>query len=104
AASSFEVPVYSQLQAFNADESLFLTVSPEGYRVRRTSDLGVVRRLDLSRYRDPRWLPGKPRLLVHFSRADSPHVRVLETDVVSGHTTLLAALTDYVALETDPSF
>src|SRR2546426_9431452 len=34
-----EVPTYSQLQAFNADSTLMLLTSSDGYRIRRVSDL-----------------------------------------------------------------
>lgn len=102
AGCPFEVPTYSQLQAFNTDGSLMLLSSSDGYRVRRVSDLLEVRRLR-PEIEAPRWHPRKATVLVHFDRPDDRDVSVEQTDVTTGRTRRIATLRRYVSIARDQS-
>lgn len=100
----FEAPTYSQLQAFNADSTLMLLTTPEGYRVRRVSDLASVRLLDGGQVRAPRWHPRRPRTVIHFDEDGDADVTLQRTNVITGATRDIHSFGDYAAIVRDPSF
>lgn len=100
----FEAPTYSQLQAFNADGTLMLLTSSDGYRIRRLSDLKEVRVFQGFRRQAPRWHPTRPHLLVHFDQDDDADVTLQQTHVITNKTTDLYTFRNYTALVRDPSF
>ncbi len=99
--NDFDVPIYSQLQPFNADGALVLTTTPSGFRVRRVEDLELVGDgLSLSQ---PRWHPTQPTTLVDFD-ASGGEVRVRATTMPSGNAQTLVTLTGIVSILGNPSF
>lgn len=62
----FESHIYSQLQAFSADNAYLLLTGSDGYLVRRVGDLSRVAGLDTSEWNVPRWHPTRAHTLVHF--------------------------------------
>ncbi|MEE2903931.1 MAG: hypothetical protein VYC39_16510, partial [Myxococcota bacterium] len=65
----YETQIYSQLQAFSADNSHILLVWdawPSLYAVRRMSDFSLVQGIDLSGANAPRWHPTDADKLVHW--------------------------------------
>lgn len=99
-----EVPTYSQLQAFNADSTLMLLTSSEGYRIRRVSDLSEVQVFQGFNRQVPRWHPMQPNILVHFDEDWDTDVTLQETDVITNQTTDLYTFPDYVAIDSNRSF
>jgi hypothetical protein len=99
-----EVPTYSQLQAFNADSTLLLLTSSEGYRIRRVADLGEVQVFQGFNRQVPRWHPTRPTILVHFDEDWDADVTLQETDVLTNQTTDLFTFPDYQAIDGNRSF
>src|SRR5688572_3608168 len=62
----WESQIYSQLQAFSADNQYLLLTGSEGYVVRRMSDFSLVQGLDGSEWNATRWHPTQAHVLVHF--------------------------------------
>lgn len=100
----FEVPTYSQLQAFNADSTLMLLTSSDGYRVRRVSDLSEVQVFQGYNRQVPRWHPTRPNILVHFDEDWDADVTLQETDVLTNRTESLYTFPDYRAIDGNRSF
>jgi hypothetical protein len=73
--------IYSQLQAFSADNAYVLLIENDVYVVRRMSDLSSVQGLDTSGWNAPRWYPAIPHTIVHFDGNDDTVVRVQLTDL-----------------------
>lgn len=103
-ACGFEVPTYSQLQAFNRDDTFMLLTSSDGYRVRRASDLASVLVFPSWRWRLPRWDPARRRILIHFNRDDAADVRLQKTDVVTRKTRDIFTFPDYSSILGKQSF
>ena len=99
-----EAPTYSQLQAFNADSTLMLLTSSEGYRIRRVSDLSEVQVFQGFNRQVPRWHPTRSNILVHFDEDWDTDVTLQETDVITNQTTDLYTFPDYVAIDSNRSF
>jgi hypothetical protein len=77
----FETQIYSQLQAFSADNRYLLLTGSDGYGVRRTADLGPIAGLDTSGWNAPRWHPRYAHTVVHFDSNEDSVVRVQFTNV-----------------------
>jgi hypothetical protein len=103
-ACAFEVPTYSQLQAFNADDSLMLLTASDGYRVRRVGTLERIMRFQPWRRQLPRWDPTRPRFLIHFNQSGAGTLVLQQTDVVAKTTTNIHAFSGYKAIVGNPSF
>jgi uncharacterized repeat protein (TIGR01451 family) len=99
-----EVPTYSQLQAFNADSTLMLLTSSEGYRIRRVSDFSEVQVFQGFNRQVPRWHPTRSNILVHFDEDWDADVTLQETDVLTNQTTALYTFPDYKAIDSNRSF
>ena len=99
-----EVPTYSQLQAFNADSTLMLLTSSEGYRIRRVSDFSEVQVFQGFNRQVPRWHPTRSNILVHFDEDWDADVTLQETDVLTNQTTDLYTFPDYKAIDSNRSF
>jgi hypothetical protein len=100
----FEVQVYSQLQAFSADNAFILLTSDQGYIVRRVSDFGRVEGLQLGEINVPRWHPTQPHVLIHFDTNADDDLTLQLTDVDTGVTTDVATLPDLVRIDGNRSF
>jgi len=99
-----EVSTYSQLQAFNADSTLMLLTSSDGYRIRRVSDLSEVQVFQGFNRQVLRWHPKRPTILVHFDEDWDADVTLQETDVITNQTTDLFTFPDYQAIDSNRSF
>jgi hypothetical protein len=77
----FETQIYSQLQAFSADNALILLDGSDGFVVRRLDDLGIIEGLDTSGWNAPRWHPTRPHAVFHFDSNDDTHVLLQQTDI-----------------------
>lgn len=77
----FETQIYSQLQAFSADNALLLLDGSDGFVVRRVDDLSIVDGLDTSGWNAPRWHPTRPHAVLHFDSNDDTHVLLQQTDI-----------------------
>lgn len=80
-SGGFETQIYSQLQAFSADNAYLLLAGSNGYLVRRTSDLAPVTGLDTSSWNAPRWHPAQAHTLIHFDSNDDTVVRLQFTNL-----------------------
>lgn len=103
-SGGFETPIYSQLQAFSADNVYLLTTGSRGYQVRRVADSSLVPGLDLGDINVPRWHPTQPHVLVHFDTNADADLTLQFTDVDSGLTTDVATLPGYTVLYNNQSF
>ncbi len=101
----FETPIYSQLQAFSADDRYLLLGGSDGYLVRRTGDGSRVTGLDTSHWNAPRWDPVHPHAIVHFDGNEDLRVRVQRTDVdTAATTTVLTFPAQYQRVRVNQSF
>ena|GEM_PF-2083150 len=94
----YETQIYSQLQAFSADNSHILLVWdawPSLYAVRKMSDFSLVQGIDLSGANAPRWHPKDADKLVHWDTNADNILRFQETSVSTKQTTSVATLSDY---------
>lgn len=103
-SGGFETPIYSQLQAFSADNVYLLTTGSQGYQVRRVADLSLVSGLDLADINVPRWHPTQPHVLVHFDTNADTDLTLQFTNVDTGLTTDVATLPGYTVLYNNQSF
>ena len=81
ASGGFETHIYSQLQAFSADNAYLLLDGSAGFVVRRVSDLSLVAGLDTSEWNVPRWHPTRSHTLIHFDSNADTVIRLQFTDV-----------------------
>lgn len=101
----FETQIYSQLQAFSADNQYLLLDSPRGFLVRRVDDLSFVAGLDTSTWNDPRWHPLQSNIVVHFDSNEDSRVKLQFTDVKALTTTTIFTFPDqYEYILVNPSF
>lgn len=83
-SGGFETQIYSQLQAFSADNAYLLLTGDNGYVIRRVSDLApIAGPLDLN---IPRWHPTQAHTLIHFDSNADMTVRVQFTNVDTAST------------------
>ncbi len=80
-SGGFETHIYSQLQAFSADNTYLLLDGSASFVVRRVSDLSLVAGLDTSEWNVPRWHPTRPHTLIHFDSNADTVIRLQFTDV-----------------------
>lgn len=80
----FATHIYSQLQAFSADNAYLLLIENGSYIVRRVDDLSLVAGLDTSEWNAPRWHPTQPHTIIHFDSNADTVVRLQSTDVDTG--------------------
>ncbi len=83
----YETHLYSQLQAFSADNAYVLLADDNGYLIRRMDNLSKVTGLDTSEWNAPRWQPALSHTLVHYDSNADTTVRVQYTNVDTGQTT-----------------
>ena len=101
----FETQVYSQLQAFSADNQYLLVTGTDGYRVRRVDDFTAVTGFDASGWNAPRWHPMDAKKIVHFDSNEDTTLRAQTTDVESGQTaTIFTFPAPYERIRTNQSF
>lgn len=82
---SFGTHIYSQLQAFSADDTYVLLIDRDEYVVRRMSDLTKAP-LDTSEWNAPRWFTAESHSIIWYDSNGDATVRVRVTDVDSGTT------------------
>jgi hypothetical protein len=95
----YETHLYSQLQAFSADNAYVLLADADKYLVRRMDDLSPVAGLNTSGWNAPRWQPALAHTLVHYDTNANTTVRVQYTNVDTGQTTTVftfPAAYDYI--------
>ncbi len=93
----FDRNSYSRRQAENADGSLFFTYHGSAqYHVYSTSDAALVSTLRIHPDSEPQWHPSDPDLIRHLNgpNASTGTLVLLETDVTTGTTTVIADLTE----------
>jgi hypothetical protein len=86
--SGFATHIYSQLQAFSADNAAVLLIEDEWYTVRRRDTLATL--LDASDTADwnaPRWHPTQADTIIHFDSNGDTTLRLQFTNINSGQTT-----------------
>lgn len=104
AGGGYGTHIYSQLQAFSADNTYVLLIEDELYTVRRLDDLENMT-VDSSSWNAPRWHPTRPNTIVHFDSNDDTTARVQYTDVVSGETeTVFTFPAEYEYIRGNQSF
>ncbi|NUM47707.1 MAG: hypothetical protein HUU38_23630 [Anaerolineales bacterium] len=103
-AGSFETHIYSQLQAFSADNVYVLLTRPEGYLVRRLDNLSGIP-LDTAEWNAPRWQPALAHTLVHYDTNADTTVRVQYTNVdTQATTTVFTFPAEYETIRSNQSF
>lgn len=85
--NGFGTHIYSQLQAFSADNAYVLLSDEEAYLVRRMSDFSRVDTLDTSSWNAPRWQPAVSHTIVHYDSNADTTVRAQYTNVDTAETT-----------------
>lgn len=89
--NEWETHVYSQLQAFSADNALILTNGASfGYRVRRVADGAITWQAD--NINVPRWHPVLPNMVVHFDSNEDDVLRLQMTNALTGVTSTVATI------------
>lgn len=83
----FETQIYSQLQAFSADNQYLLTTGSDGYVIRQLDDFASISELDTSTWNAPRWHPTVSQTVVHYDSNDDTTLRVQFTDIATSTTT-----------------
>lgn len=83
---SFGTQIYSQLQAFSADDQYVLLIEDNDYVVRKLSTLKKVA-VDTSQWGNPRWYPAEPHSIVTFDPNDDTDVQVRISNLDTGQTT-----------------
>ena len=105
-SNGFATHIYSQLQAFSADNQYLLLIEDEWYTVRRRDNLAVL--LDASNtasWNAPRWHPTQADTLIHFDDNADTTLRVQFSNVNSGQTTTVFTFpTPYERIRSNQSF
>lgn len=81
-SGGFGTQIYSQLQAFSADNQYILLIENEGYVVRRLDTLAKVS-VDLPDVNAPRWQPARPNMIVSYDTNADATIKVLYSTVNS---------------------
>lgn len=101
---SYETQVYSQLQAFSADNQLMLLVGPEGYRIRDVQNLSLVTSPNWN-WTAPRWHPTLHHTIVDYGTNASGQVTVRYHQIDTGtSTTIFTFPSHYARIATNESF
>ncbi|MEZ4635947.1 MAG: hypothetical protein R2856_13460 [Caldilineaceae bacterium] len=104
-SGGFETQVYSQLQAFSADNRHLLLTGSDGYRVVRVDNFSAVTGFNPSGWNAPRWHPADAAKIVHFDSNEDTTLRAQTTDVESGQTaTIFTFPAPYERIRTNQSF
>lgn len=86
--SGFGTHIYSQLQAFSADDQYILLIEDEWYTVRRRDTLALLLDAsDTAAWNAPRWHPTQANTIIHFDDNADTTLRVQFTNVTTGQTT-----------------
>ena len=96
-STRFDRNTYSRRQAENADGTRFMTYHGTArYRVYDRSSLQLIRELDIHPDSEPQWHPSNADAIRHVAGPDatSGDLKLYETQVSSGKTTVIADLTD----------
>jgi len=103
-AGGFGTHIYSQLQAFSAEEGYILLFEGEWLQVRTLPDLEPLE-LPYDEWNAPRWHPTSPGVVVHFDSNDDEVLRVQATEVTRASTETLFTFPDrYRAIRQTPSW
>ncbi len=104
-SGGFATHIYSQLQAFSADNAYLLLIEMDVYTILRMDDLSRVEGLDTSPWNTPRWHPAQPRVIVHFDSNEDTTLRLQFTDVDSLTTeTIFTFPANYERIRSNQSF
>ena len=102
--SGFGTHIYSQLQAFSADNQHILLIEDGLYTVRRRDTLAQVP-LDMSNWNTPRWHPTQASTLIHFDGNDDTTLRLQFTNVSTQQTsTVFTFPAPYERIRSNQSF
>lgn len=86
-SSGFGTHIYSQLQAFSADNQYVLLIEDGLYTVRRVDTLVPVNGLNSAGWNAPRWHPTQANTIVHFDSNGDTTLRLQFTNVATQQTT-----------------
>ncbi|MEZ4591961.1 MAG: hypothetical protein R3D55_12595 [Chloroflexota bacterium] len=105
-SSGFATHIYSQLQAFSADNQYLLLIEDEWYTVRRRDNLALLLDAsDTASWNAPRWHPSQANTIIHFDDNADTTLRVQFTDVTTGQTsTVFTFPAPYQRIRSNQSF
>ncbi|MFZ1397727.1 MAG: hypothetical protein WAS33_12550 [Candidatus Promineifilaceae bacterium] len=105
-SSGFATHIYSQLQAFSADNQYLLLIEDEWYTVRRRETLALLLDAsDTASWNAPRWHPSQANTIIHFDDNADTTLRVQFTDVTTGQTsTVFTFPAPYERIRSNQSF
>ncbi|MCB8981977.1 MAG: hypothetical protein H6657_31605 [Ardenticatenaceae bacterium] len=105
-SSGFATHIYSQLQAFSADNQYILLIEDEWYTVRRRDNLALLLDAsDTASWNAPRWHPTQANTIIHFDDNADTTLRVQFTDVTTGQTsTIFTFPAPYERIRSNQSF
>ncbi len=105
-SNGFATQIYSQLQAFSADNQYILLIEDEWYTVRRRDTLAtLLDASDTASWNDPRWHPTQADTIIHFDDNADTTLRLQFTNVNSGQTsTVFTFPATYTHIRSNQSF
>lgn len=105
-SSGFATHIYSQLQAFSADNQYLLLIEDEWYTVRRRDNLALLLDAsDTASWNAPRWHPTQANTIIHFDDNADTTLRLQFTDVTTGQTTTVFTFpANYERIRSNQSF
>lgn len=105
-SSGFATHIYSQLQAFSADNQYLLLIEDEWYTVRRRDNLALLLDAsDTASWNAPRWHPTQANTIIHFDDNADTTLRLQFTDVTTGQTTTVFTFpASYQRIRSNQSF
>ena len=105
-SSGFATHIYSQLQAFSADNQYLLLIEDEWYTVRRRDNLAIMLDAsDTASWNAPRWHPTQANTIIHYDDNADTTLRLQFTDVTTGQTTTVFTFpANYERIRSNQSF
>ncbi|MCC6602972.1 MAG: hypothetical protein IT327_07170 [Anaerolineae bacterium] len=105
-SSGFATHIYSQLQAFSADNQYLLLIEDEWYTVRRRDNLALLLDAsDTASWNAPRWHPTQANTIIHYDDNADTTLRLQFTDVTTGQTTTVFTFpVNYERIRANQSF
>ncbi|MCP5097687.1 MAG: hypothetical protein GY943_19240, partial [Chloroflexi bacterium] len=104
-SGGFATHIYSQLQAFSANNQYILLIENENYVVRRRDTLALMGSVDSSGWNAPRWHPTQATTLIHFDSNEDTTLRLQFTNVTNGQTsTVFTFPATYERIRSNQSF
>jgi hypothetical protein len=101
----FGTHIYSQLQAFSADNQYLLLVENDNYVIREVASLALVNGLNTANWNAPRWHPTQPHVIIHYDSNGDTTLRLQFTNVDTQNTTTqLTFPSNYQRIRSNQSF